>query len=119
MIGCDIVKIDRFKQLAENKSFLKKYFAVSEIEYVKTKTDKVQTLAGLYACKEAFLKALGLGIGGGLKLSQIEVLHDKIGAPSVNFTPEINYYISKLSLSKVSVSISHDGDYAFAVCQID
>lgn len=119
MIGCDIVRIDRFKDLAENESFLKKYFAMSEIEYIKTKTKKAQTVAGLFACKEAFLKAVGLGIGRGLSLFQIEILHDKNGAPSINFTPEINYYISKLALSKVSVSISHDEDYAFAVCQID
>lgn len=118
MIGCDIVKISRFENLTEKAEFLDKYFTKSEQDYINSKTQKAQTLAGLFAIKEAFLKALKLGIGAGLNLKQIEILHDNNGAPFINYTPEINYYLSKKCFRDVSVSTSHDGDYAFAVCQL-
>ena len=34
-----------------------------------------------FAAKESFLKALGIGLGMGVKLSEIEVVHDKNGKP--------------------------------------
>lgn len=118
MIGCDIVKISRFDNLVDKVEFLDKYFTKSEQKYINSKQQRAQTLAGLYAVKEALLKALKMGIGAGLNLKQIEIMHDNNGAPFVNYTPEINYYLSKCSFKDVSVSISHDGDYALAVCQV-
>ena len=118
MIGCDIAQISRFKSLVDSESFLKKYFTKREIEYICSKQNKVQTLAGLYACKEAILKALKMGIGGQIRLTHLEILHDKNGAPMLNFTPELNYYLSSINCTKIDVSISHDGDYAYAVCQV-
>lgn len=118
MIGCDIAQISRFGSLVSNDSFLKKYFTKSEVEYILSKPNKEQTLAGLYACKEAILKAFKIGIGGNIKLACLEILHDKNGAPMLNWTPELNYFLSNLNCTKIDISISHDGDYAFAVCQI-
>lgn len=118
MIGCDIVKIDRFNELIQKPQFLKKYFTNLEIEYVNSKQNKCQTMAGIFACKEAFLKALKLGIGNGLRLNQIEVSHSPTGAPQIVFTPEIDYFLSMQNLTRVDLSISHDGNYAFSVCEV-
>lgn len=118
MIGCDIAQISRFNSLVCSDSFLKKYFTKNEIEYIFSKQDKAQTLAGLYACKEAILKALKIGIGGQIRLTSLEILHDKNGAPTLNCTPELNYYLSKINCAHIDISITHDGDYAFAVCQV-
>lgn len=118
MIGCDVVQISRFEKLAGNDSFLKKYFTKTEIEYLCSKQNKTQTLAGLYACKEAVLKVLKIGIGGEIRLSNIEISHGKNGEPKLEFTPELNHYLSSQNCSHIDISISHDGDYAFAVCQI-
>lgn len=104
MIGCDIVKIDRFEKLMTNKVFLDKYFSLDEQKYILSKQNKAQTMAGIFACKEAVLKALKIGIGGGILLKDVQVLHDSLGAPKV-----------KLNGHNVQVSISHDGEYAFAV----
>lgn len=117
MIGCDVVQISRFDKFVNNENFLKKYFTKNEIEYINSKHNPVQTLAGLYACKEAILKALKIGIGG-IRLSCLEILHNDNGAPVLSYTPELNYWLSKYNCSKIDVSISHDGEYSFAVCQI-
>lgn len=117
MVGCDIVKITRFEKM-KLESFLKKYFTESETQYVLTKKNVEQTVAGLYACKEAVLKAFGCGIGGELKLKDVEIFHDKNGAPQVSITKKMELQLKKHKKSQIFVSISHDGEYAFSVCQI-
>ena len=117
--GIDIVKIDRFEKLLENDSFLNKYFAKIECEYINQKNNKVETVAGLYAAKEAVLKALGIGIGRGLDLKEVVINHDDKGAPFVEIDAKIQYYLNSKGCSSISVSISHDADYAVAFCVID
>ena len=115
--GIDVVKISRFEKNLENDLFLEKYFSKQEIEYINSKNSKTETIAGLFACKEAFLKALGIGIGGGIDLKEIDIYHEN-GKPKIQVTPKIDYYLTNLSCSQVSVSISHDGDIATAICVI-
>ena len=116
--GVDISKIDRFEKFLNDDKFIKKYFTANEVEYINSKRNKVQTLAGLFSAKEAFLKALGIGIGAGLDLLDICISHNNQGMPQIEITPKIQYYISKIGANDVSVSISHDGDYAIAFCTV-
>ena len=105
--GIDIVKIDRFKDLISNNTFMNKNFNENEIKYIN---NSVQTLAGLYAAKEAFLKALKKGINN-YSLKDIEIVHDDNKAPSFIFHNSFN-------VDNVSVSISHDTDYAISIVSI-
>ena len=117
--GIDIVKIERFEKHQNDEGFLNKYFSKKEIEYFNQKHNSYNTLAGLYASKEAFLKCLGIGIGGGLRLNEITVLHQKNGKPEIEITPQIMFYLNQQNCTTVSLSISHDGDYAVAFCVIE
>ena len=117
--GVDIVKVSRFEKDAQNEKFLKKYFTSSEVEYLLTKLNKTETLAGLFAAKEAVLKALGLGIGRGIDLIDINILHDIFGAPFVEITPKINFYLMQKNCCNIALSISHDDEYAIAFCVIN
>ena len=105
--GIDIVKIDRFKDLVNNETFMNKNFNENEIKYIN---NNIQTLAGLYAAKEAFLKALKKGINN-YSLKDIEIVHDDNKAPSFIFHNNFN-------IDNVSVSISHDGEYAISIVSI-
>ena len=116
--GVDIAKIERFVTDVENQKFLNKFFNQVEIEYINSKSNKAQTLAGLFCAKEAFLKALGIGIGRELALKEICIIHDNLGSPQIELTPKTNYFLSKNNAQNVSISISHDGDYAVAFCVI-
>lgn len=115
--GVDIAKVDRFNDLLNNDSFKNKYFSKQEIEYINKK-NKAETMAGIFCAKEAFLKALGIGIGAGLDLKNIIVLHNSEGMPYFEIGAELNYYLNKKGYGSASVSISHDGDYAVAFCLI-
>ena len=73
----------------------------------------------LMSRKGGFGKFLaGIGIGAGLKLAEISICHDAFGKPFVEITPQIQYYLGLKNCSQISVSISHDGEYAIAVCVI-
>ena len=117
-IGVDIVKIDRFNKMFENKETLKKHFTDYEIDYILSKGSdkKVESLAGIFACKESVLKALGLGIfSNKLSLKDIEVNHND-GKPFIVITSKLFYYLQKVNGSDLKVSISHDGEYAISEC---
>ena len=117
-VGVDIVQIERIEKLTNQAEFLKKYFSLPEIEYINSKNAKAQTIAGLYACKEAVLKAIGIGIGAGIRLNEISVLYDQNGKPYVQVTPQLNYYLNLKNCNNISLSISHERDSAVAFCTI-
>ena len=116
--GIDIVSCDRIEKVAQNQLFFKKYFSGAEVEYIHSKQNASQTIAGIFACKEAVLKALNVGIGAGLDLKDVSIVHNKFGAPQVEMNAKIDYFLSKKNCSQISVSISHDGGFAIAMCVI-
>jgi len=103
MIGVDIVKISRIAQAAQNEQFLRRVFTDGEMEYAFSKSNPFETLAGIYAAKEAVAKAVRAGLS--FSLLKAEVCHEN-GAPYMNFADQ-----------KFYLSITHDGEYAVAVAQ--
>lgn len=113
-IGCDIEKKDRIRK--QKDSFFGKYFTEKEIDYAVNKADKFATFAGLFCAKEAVLKCLKLGLGNGVSLIDIEILHDENNAPKINIE-KLNSKL-KNKISNIDISISHCDDTAMAVCVI-
>ena len=70
-------------------------------------------MAGMYAAKEAFAKALGTGIRG-FSLKEAEVLHDADGRPFYRITGKALALQHSRSIDEVLLSISHDGGLAIA-----
>lgn len=103
MIGIDIVEIKRFSF----KKNIIKIFTKEELDYASSKANYCQSLAGIFAAKEAALKAYGLKISSILR-KKIEIRH-------INNIPIL--YIDSVK-TNATISISHDGDYAVAVCQM-
>ena len=107
MIGIDIVVISRidkllkkFGQKAKNKILNKQ-----EQQFFKSSS----SIAGAYAAKEAFSKALGTGIGKECSLKDIIILKNKNNKPY--FADET---LQKFNIKKADLSISHDGGFAIA-----
>ncbi len=108
--GIDIVKIDRFKNLITNEKFLELNFNEREINYIKKYNNSLSTMAGIYAGKEAFLKSLKKGIND-YSLKDIMITHDDNGAPIINIKGKLK---EDYQINSISLSISHDGNYAVA-----
>ena len=111
-IGFDLCEIARMEKQAGDERFLKRFFTEQEAAFILSKgKNKAQTMAGIFAAKEALAKALGTGIA--FELKDIEVMHSEAGQPYYSLTGEA----AKLSGNdRFFLSISHDGGMAGAVC---
>ena len=111
-LGLDLCEISRMEKLLSDDRFLNRYFNEGEISYIRSKgKGAAQTMAGIFAAKEAFSKALGTGITFGLK--EISIFHDEAGRPGYILTGKA---ADLAAGDRFFLSISHDGGTAAAVC---
>lgn len=110
MIGIDLIKTDRMKRLIERfgDRGLQKFLSENEILLIKN----YRSAAGFWAAKEACAKALGCGIGTECGFHDIILSKTPKGAPIIDLSARVKEIFTIQSLS---VSITHDGDYAIAV----
>lgn len=110
-IGIDIIELDRISKLVDDKKFIDRILTKAEKErFMKLSNQRrVEFLAGRFAVKEAFSKAMGTGIGKELSFTDIEVTTTDKGRP----------VISKPLSTGVHVSISHSRHYAVAQVVIE
>ncbi|MCI8435607.1 MAG: holo-ACP synthase [Clostridia bacterium] len=111
-IGIDLIEIERVAQAAARPHFCARVFTQAERDYAD---GRAETLAGMFAAKEAAAKALGTGVRG-FGLCDIEVTHDEFGAPTLRF---YNRAAELFGGRKTSVSITHDRLSAAAVVLIE
>ena len=112
-IGTDIIQINRIEKLVSKYGikFKQRFLSKQEITMAK----KIQTIAGLWAAKEAISKALGCGIGSQLNFHDIIITKNTLGAPSFTLTKEAQKIHQ---IKESSLSISHDGGFAISVVVI-
>jgi holo-[acyl-carrier protein] synthase len=112
-LGTDIIHIKRIEKMVKKYGikFKQKYLSPKEIAIAR----KTETLAGLWAAKEAVSKAIGCGIGEELAFHDIIIAKDHKGAPYFCLTKEAQ---KKHKLKETSLSISHDGGFAIAIVSI-
>lgn len=113
--GVDIVYISRIEKLMRDKKdrFYNRIFTPDEIKYIEEKNHSPQTVAGIFAAKEAISKLLGTGIGK-INWKHIEILHEEEGKPYVNLYDEALKFSGQLGIDEFSLSISHEKEYAIA-----
>lgn len=116
-IGVDLCAVHRFEQASEH--FLARVFSEGEQAYVGMKgVGQAAAMAGLFAAKEAFLKALGVGLGA-VPLADIEVAHHDGGAPCYAVSGKALEALHARGIAQAHLSISHDGGMAAAFCVLE
>lgn len=115
-IGTDIVSMSRIeKSLVKNQEkFLKRILSDREIESLPSEKRLSAYVAKRFAGKEAFSKALGLGISQGLAFNQISILNHPNGQPFIECTGKAEELLQKYSIQSVNISLSDEKDYALA-----
>ncbi len=78
-IGVDTVVITRIRPWIEDEILLKYVFTCKEISYAFKGVFPHRILSGLFAAKEAFMKALGTGWNRGIHWRDIEVIEQDCG----------------------------------------
>lgn len=117
-LGCDLCAIARMEEILKDERFLRRYFSEGERAYIRDHIRAAQTAAGIFAAKEAFLKALGTGLSG-LALADIEITHTALGAPEYILNEKMRAALGKINAQHAFLSISHDGDYAMATAVLE
>ena len=120
-IGVDIVKVDRIEQAVERwgDRFLKRIFTPAEIERCQQRARPAQCLALRFAAKEAFAKALGLGMRKGLRWRDIEVVHDNFGKPDLLLHNQAQRLLEAVEASRTWLSLSDERESALAVVVLE
>ncbi len=111
-LGIDIIRVARISQALERfgARFTARILTPSESAYVR---GRAETLAGRWAAKEAVSKVLGLGVRG-VGWRDIEIERLPTGQPAVRLHGRAARRADQLGMTAVSVSISHESDYAVA-----
>lgn len=103
-MGVDVVAVARFAGAAADPTGPRgRLFTPDEHAHAARAPDRAATYAGLFAAKEAVLKALP---DERLTTNDVAVAHDERGRPRV--------LVRGVSRPDVDVSISHDGGVAVA-----
>ena len=114
-VGTDIAAIARLGRLygRHGERALDKLLAAAERADFVRATDPARFLAKRFAAKEAFGKALGIGVAFPATLPNIAVAHDSLGKPHFDFAPELAHYLAERGLV-AHLSISDEQEFALA-----
>ncbi|MFQ5826211.1 MAG: holo-ACP synthase [Dehalococcoidia bacterium] len=116
-VGLDIIEIHRIERALARwgERFLERIYTEREQEFYGR---RAESLAALFASKEAVMKALGTGArmrnGAGVGWREIEVLPDPLGKPIVYLHGRAQKRAQELGMSALDISLSHSRDYAVA-----
>ncbi len=114
MIGIDLVKIRRIETFMERfgDRALSRFLTPEEMLLVR----RASTAAGFWAAKEACSKALGCGISSECGFLDIKIAKDSRGKPLISLSDAVR---ERFNVRSLSLSITHDGDYAIAVVALE
>lgn len=107
-IGIDLIELDRVNQsIKRNSRFVQRILTPLEQERYQQLNERrqIEFVAGRFAAKEAFSKAVGTGIGK-LSFQDIEILPNDLGTPMMRVRGYEEY--------KIWVSLSHSSTQAIA-----
>lgn len=107
-IGVDVASLERFAESLDRTPHLRdRLFTEHE------RDAKLESLAGVFAAKEAVAKALGAP--GGLEWHDVEIRHDQAGRPYLAISGTVATAALDKGIDRWHVSISHDAGVAVAM----
>ncbi len=118
-IGTDIVQISRIEAaLGRNERFAEKVLGPQELEKFQRRRAKNEIrgkrfLATRFSAKEAFSKAIGLGIHMPMTWRSCQILNDPSGKPVIVCSGALQQFMQEHKLS-AQVTISDEADYGVA-----
>lgn len=114
--GIDMMETSEMERWIQDPRdpLLSRCFVQEELDQIGNSVDRAQRLAGRFAAKEAVLKALGTGFGGGVALSHVIIQAQTNMAPTVRLTGGAAAVAAERGIAKWHLSISHTDRTAVA-----
>jgi len=115
-IGTDRVVISRIESSIERfgDRFINRVYTAVELEQARVKGNLARRLAMLFAAKEAASKALGTGFRDGIRLRDIETVHQLSGKPEITLHAVAATPAERLGIRTIHLSLTDDGGVAMA-----
>lgn len=118
-VGIDMIEVDRvIQKIDKDNGFKEKVFSKAEIDFCESNR-RSENYAARFAAKEAFLKATGFGLLLGHALSDVEVVNDINGKPSLKLSGNFKIKAEENGWNKIHLSLSHLQQMACAVVIIE
>jgi len=120
-IGIDIVMVQRIEAALTRwgERFQKKVFTSYEIDYCLQKRDPSPNFAARFAAKEAFVKALGLGMRRGVHWKDVEVRRGPLGKPLLKLSGRALRICEQEKIEAHFLSLTHDQGYSSAMVVLE
>lgn len=124
-IGTDLIYIHRIQQAFERhgERFLKRILGAAERDkfqrrYARDPHRGVTFLATRFAAKEAFSKAVGLGMRSPMRWSAMQTLNSASGKPLVVLSGDLKIWF-EARFGEAHVSLSDEADLAMALVIVE
>ena len=117
---CELARLERALAARSGARFRARVFTPAEVRYCEQRRrTATQSYAGIFAAKEAALKALGTGWSHGLGWHSVEVVHEDGGAPGLLLHDAALTLARRRGITRAHLTISHAGGLAVAVVVLE
>lgn len=114
-IGVDIVEIAKIARYAQRETFSNRVYTAYERTFCRNATCPDRSWAEIFACKEAFLKALGEGIGRGISLQDIEIRYQLDGWKHLTISGKARTALHKMAATSIHLDSASSRTLVVAV----
>lgn len=120
-IGADVVEVGRIAGLLERhgERFVARITRPEEVRRAPDSPVYAEHVSGLFAAKEAVLKALGTGWSQGLAPRDVEVSRMAEGGPSVRLHGRAHELAARRGIVAIHLSITHERSVAVAFAVLE
>ena len=115
--GIDLVSVKRMDRVIKRwgNRFIDRVFTPLEIEICSRRATPSSAFSMRFAAKEAFSKAIGMGMKNGIRWRDIEIFHYPGGRPGLRLHGRSREICEKEMINGFQVSLSDDGEYGMAM----
>jgi holo-[acyl-carrier protein] synthase len=117
-IGVDLVRQARIEQAIDRYGdrFLSRVFTAQEIDYCRGKSWAAAGFALRFAAKEAFSKALGVGLRkGGIRWREVEVIPNPMGKPEIVISGRAAALCAEAGITGMHLTLTDEDGRSLAV----
>ena len=120
-IGVDLIHVVRMEAALKRfgERFIRRVFTASEAELCLRRASPGSCFALRFAAKEAFTKAVGLGMKKGMRWRDIEVFHHPGGKPGLRLHGRSREVCEEAGITVAHLSLSDDGGYGVATVVLE
>jgi holo-[acyl-carrier protein] synthase len=120
-IGIDLVSVSRIERVIGKwgDRFLQRVFSPHERQICSARAFPASAFALRFAAKEAFSKAVGLGMRKGLKWREVEVFNDPVGKPHLRLYGASSKVCLEHGITGIHLSLSDEHGYGIAMVVLE